>query len=337
MNSFYCKNLLVTGGAGFIGSNFINHMLNKYNHINILNLDKLTYAGNLANTHNFKNNNRYSFEKGDICDEDLLNIIFKKYNIDGVINFAAESHVDNSILRPDIFLETNVKGTLCLLKTAYKFWMIGPNEVNKKFHYSRFHQVSTDEVFGSIDLGSFKECDSYKPSSPYSASKAAADMMVNSFYKTYGLNTTISISSNNFGPGQHKEKFIPKSIHSILNGQDVYVYGDGKNVRDWIYVTENCEAIEQIFINSNQGEVYNIGSKNELTNLQLLKKISDMIERKLNIKTNIVFTDDRPGHDKRYSLEIKKIKDDLGWIPKNKFDFFLDCYIDNEIKKHNNE
>ena len=304
-----CKNLMVTGGAGFIGSNFIEYMLDKYSELNIYNIDLLTYAGNLKNTHNFYRNNRYKFIQGDICDKILLDKVFKKYNIDGVINFAAESHVDNSISSPSIFFKTNINGVFSLLNTCLEHWMQKPNKANKKFKNARFHQVSTDEVFGSILKGSFTENSNYSPNSPYSASKASADMLVRSYNKTYGLNTTISISSNNFGDNQHEEKFIPKLIKSIKNDNYMPLYGNGENMRDWIYVKDNCSAIDLIFNHGKNGEKYNIGSGKSISN----NLITEFLFKCFGKRKKIKYIDDRHGHDFRYSLNVEKIKNELNW------------------------
>ena len=224
MEKFRSKNLLVTGGAGFIGSNFIEYLLKKYKSVKVYNLDKLTYAGDLTNTRSFQNHKQYKFIKGDICDENLLQKLFKDYRIDGVINFAAESHVDNSIKNPDVFINTNINGVYYILQTAYKFWMKSPHFVKEGYEDARFHQISTDEVYGSIKKGSADENSKYFPNSPYSASKASADMLVRSYNKTYGLNTSISISSNNFGPNQNKEKFIPTILNCINLKKPIPIY-----------------------------------------------------------------------------------------------------------------
>ena len=306
---FKSKNLLVTGGAGFIGSNFIKYILDKYDDINIINLDKLTYAGNIKNTTNFLNDKRYKLIKGDICNKNLLIEIFKKYDIDGVINFAAESHVDNSILNPTKFIETNVNGVFNLLKTCYKYWMNSPNSVKKKYANARYHQISTDEVFGSIEKGSFSENCKYLPNSPYSSSKASADLLVRSFNKTYGLNVSTSICSNNYGLNQHLEKFIPKTINSILKNENIIVYGDGLNVRDWIHVLDHCSAIDIIFNKAKNGAIYNVASNFELTNLELVSILGELCKKVPKIQ----FVKDRAGHDRRYSLNITKIKKDFNW------------------------
>ena len=315
MSKFRCKNLLITGGAGFIGSNYIDYILKNYENVNIYNLDKLTYAGSKKNILKFEDYKSYKFIHGDICDEILLENIFENYEIDGVINFAAESHVDNSISNPDIFVQTNIIGVHKLLKVAYLSWMEGPHKRKGKFIKSRFHQISTDEVYGSIKKGSFTEESLYLPNSPYSASKAAADMLVRSYYKTYGLDVTISISSNNFGPNQNIEKLIPQIIHCLKNNKKVSLFDNGLNVRNWLHVIDNAAAIDLIFNNSESGESYNIGGDDELTNIMVYKKIYSEIFNDDNFHKKIKFIKDRPGHDYRYSLDCKKIKKYFKWKP----------------------
>ncbi len=317
---FRSKDLLVTGGAGFIGSNFINYLLKKYDSLKIYNLDLLTYAGNLENTNLFKDNPNYFFIKGDISNEGLVQSLFDEYEIDGVINFAAESHVDNSIVNPEVFIKTNINGVFNLLNISYKNWMSSNFKLKNKFKHSRFHQISTDEVYGSIIDGSFSEKSQYRPNSPYSASKASADMLVRSFNKTFGLNTTISVCSNNYGKNQNKEKFIPTIINSLINGKSIPVYGDGLNVRDWINVKDHCEAIEKVFNNSSSGETYNVGANNEISNLELIDKIYFDLKKKYKIEKKIKFIDDRFGHDRRYSLSTSKIFNDLNWEAKYKME-----------------
>ena len=331
---FKSKNLLVTGGAGFIGSNFINYLLAKHPKLNIINIDSLTYASNLSYLKPIKSD-RYIFYKGNICDAKLLESIFKKNQIDGVINFAAETHVDNSILNPDIFIRTNINGTYNLLRTCYKCWMEKPFVYKKDFKNARFHQISTDEVYGSILKGNFNEKSNYSPNSPYSASKASADMLVRCFNNTYGLNTTISISSNNYGPNQNNEKFIPKVINCFFNDIEIPIYGDGLNVRDWIHVEDHCNAIDKIFNNSESGKVYNIGGKNELSNISLVEKIYNVISEFKKVNKRVAFVNDRYGHDRRYSLDISLIKDEIGWVPETVFDDGIRKLITDFYKKIN--
>ena len=324
---FVSNNILITGGAGFIGSNFINYILAQYVETNIINLDMLTYAGDL-NKLEIVNSNNYTFIRGDISDSKLVQDIFIKYKIDGVINFAAETHVDNSISNPDVFIKTNINGTFNLINIAYNQWMNGPFNVKSCYQHARFHQISTDEVYGSTSVGSFNEGSNYVPNSPYSASKAAGDMLVKSFNKTYGMNTTISLSSNNFGINQHHEKFIPKVIMSLINNQPIPIYGNGLNIRDWIHVDDHCKAIENIFINSKSGESYNIGGENEVTNIELVNVIYKLIKNSIDIEKKVNFIKDRHGHDFRYSLDISKIKNNLNWKPSNQFELKLQTLIE---------
>tara|TARA_Y100001954_G_scaffold239103_1_gene311104 strand:- start:6850 stop:7839 length:990 start_codon:yes stop_codon:yes gene_type:complete len=322
------NNLLITGGAGFIGSNFIDFHLQKYPNIRIINLDLLTYAGNLENTKTFQNNSNYTFIKGSICDTELLKDIFKNYKIDGVINFAAESHVDNSIKYPSEFINTNIKGVYALLQTCFDFWFDKPHMPKDNYINARYHQVSTDEVYGSKKNGSFIESDPYSPNSPYSSTKASADMLTRSFNKTYGLNTTISISSNNFGPNQHKEKFIPKIIECINNNNHIPVYGKGLNIRDWLHVTDNCKAIDLIFNEAKSGEKFNVASGNEISNIDLI----DLICAISNNQKKISFVKDRYGHDFRYSISTKKINKTLGWKAEKFLKTSLEKYIKHSLK-----
>lgn len=331
------QNILVTGGAGFIGSNFISYYLSKYNDINIINLDSLTYAGSLNNCKNFQENPRYRFIKGDIRDKDLLLKIFNENEISGVFHFAAESHVDNSINNPAIFIETNIIGTFNLLSVAFNNWMTGPNSVKENHTKSRFHHVSTDEVYGSLgDTGLFSEKTPYAPNSPYSASKASSDMLVRSFVETYGMNCTISNCSNNYGPFQHVEKLIPTIINSAINGKTIPIYGDGMNVRDWLYVEDHCKGIDLVYNLGLMGETYNIGGKNEKTNLEIVESICTILDEILpkNAPHNklIEFVKDRPGHDRRYAIDASKIEKSLGWRADNKFNKGIKKTIDWYIK-----
>jgi len=294
--------LLVTGGAGFIGSNFIRHMLRKYPDYEIVNLDKLTYAGNLANLKDLEDNPRYSFVKGDICDKKVVEDVSK--DVDAIVNFAAETHVDKSIVDAGTFVTTDTYGTYILLEAA------------RKYHIQRFVQISTDEVYGSIEKGSFKEMDPLNPSNPYSASKAGADLLVHSYFITYDLPMVTTRSTNNFGPYQHPEKLIPLFITNALRNKPLPLYGDGKNIRDWIYVMDNCEAINLILHKGRTGEIYNVAGGDEKTNLEVTHLILEELNKP---DTLIKFVEDRPGHDKRYSLDCTKVRK-LGWKPKTKFE-----------------
>ncbi|MBZ4644427.1 MAG: rfbB, partial [Deferribacteraceae bacterium] len=294
-------NILVTGGAGFIGSNFIYYMLDKYNDYRIVCLDKLTYAGNLSTLKKALENPNFRFVKGDIADREFVFNLFEEENFDIVVNFAAESHVDRSIEDPGIFLKTNVMGTQVLM------------DASRKFGVKRFHQVSTDEVYGDLPLDRpdlfFTEETPIHPSSPYSASKAAADLLVLAYFRTYKLPVTISRCSNNYGPYHFPEKLIPLMIIRALNDQSLPVYGDGKNVRDWLYVEDHCSAIDIIIHNGREGEVYNIGGHNERTNLEVVKTILKELGKSEEL---ITFVKDRPGHDLRYAIDPTKIKNELG-------------------------
>ena len=338
---FRSKNLLITGGSGFIGSNFINYFLKNYSGTSVYNLDALTYASDNKNLDFAKNNKNYNFIKGDICNYELLNDIFLEFNIDGVINFAAESHVDNSILNPNIFLETNTLGVLNLLNIAKKKWMIKPNIPRKGFEHARFHQISTDEVYGSILKGCFTEDSKYYPNSPYSASKASADMLVRAFNKTYGLDTVITISSNNFGPNQNNEKFIPKLIDFLLSNQEFPLYGDGKNIRDWMYVIDHCKAIALVFNNSKFSRVYNICANNELSNIEIIELIIKIISKKTDVSVSslkklIKFVEDRPGHDRRYSVDCSRIVKEFKWKISYNFNNEIKSLIEKKILSKKN-
>ena len=322
------RNILITGGAGFIGSNFVPYFCEKYrNEYNIINLDKLTYAGNLDNLSECENMKNYKFIQGDICDRELVEKIFSNYNIDGVVHFAAESHVDNSISGPATFMQTNILGTFTLLDTARKFWTNAPHVLKEGFEKSRFHHISTDEVYGTLgETGYFVETTPYAPNSPYSASKASSDMIVRAYNHTYGLNTTISNCSNNYGPKQHKEKLIPKIISNALGGQPIPIYGDGKNIRDWLYVLDHCKAIDLIFHEGKTGETYNIGGRNERDNLQIVDTILTYMDKRVprkdgkSYKELITFVKDRAGHDRRYAIDATKLETQLGWKADENFD-----------------
>lgn len=318
--------ILVTGGAGFIGSNFIPFYLNRNAEARIVNLDKLTYAGNLKNLNEVEDHDRYRFVEGDICNVDLVNSIFEKEEIDAVIHFAAESHVDKSITGPDAFVRTNINGTFVLLEAARNHWLEAPNRPKKGFEAARFHHISTDEVFGSLgDEGYFTEKSPYAPNSPYSASKAAADFLVRSYYHTYGLNVVTSNCSNNYGPKQHNEKLIPTIIRKAIVGDEIPIYGDGKNIRDWLYVLDHCQGIEQVFKQGKAGETYAIGGDNEYNNLLIAEKICGILDEvhpkeKGSYKEQISFVEDRLGHDRRYAIDAGKIKSQLGWTPRTDFE-----------------
>lgn len=300
------KNILITGGAGFIGSNFINYILHKRDDYFIVNLDKLTYAGNLENLKPSEKKNNYQFIKGDITNIELVNFIFEKYDIKYVINFAAESHVDRSISGSEIFFRTNVIGTNVLL------------EVSKQFGIEKFLQVSTDEVYGSLGPeGYFTENTPLAPSSPYSASKASADLIALAFHHTYGLPVVITRCSNNYGPYQFPEKLIPLMIINCMNEKPLPVYGDGMNIRDWIYVLDHNKAVESVFEKGKIGEVYNIGASNEIPNIKIVELIISSLNKSKNL---ITFVKDRPGHDRRYAIDASKIYNELGWKPESSFE-----------------
>jgi dTDP-glucose 4,6-dehydratase len=319
------KNILITGGAGFIGSNFIPYFLQKYQNYNIINLDLLTYAGSLENLKECEENPRYKFAKGDICNRELIEYIFKEFDIKGVIHFAAESHVDNSIKNPDIFIKTNVNGTWTLLDVAYKHWMDKPNSYKKEYENCRFHHISTDEVYGTLNKTDlFTESTPYAPNSPYSASKASSDMIVRSYKETYGLDTVITNCSNNYGEKQHSEKLIPTIIRKALSNEPIPIYGDGLNIRDWLYVLDHCKGIDLVYHNGKSGETYNIGGKNERTNLQIVNTICDILDKEKpqnkSYKELMAFVTDRAGHDRRYAIDASKIENELGWKADEDFD-----------------
>ncbi len=314
------KSILVTGGAGFIGANFVPYFAKKYPEYLVINLDKLTYAGNLDNLEDCKDCPNYKFVKGDICDRDLIEKLFREYDVRGVVHFAAESHVDNSITGPKAFIETNVVGTFTLLDVARNYWMSAPNQFREGYEECRFHHISTDEVYGALgESGYFYETTPYDPSSPYSASKASSDMIVKAYHRTYGMNVTISNCSNNYGPKQHPEKLIPKIISNCLEEKNIPIYGDGKNVRDWLYVLDHCKAIDLIFHKGKSGETYNIGGHNEKNNLEIVDAICAILDKKMPKKSGgsykdlVVFVKDRPGHDRRYAIDATKLSTQLGW------------------------
>ncbi len=314
--------ICVTGGAGFIGSNHIMYLLDNYDD-EVVCIDKLTYAGNMSTLEKVKDDKRFTFYKGDIADESFIDDVFNKEKFDYVINFAAESHVDRSIEDSQIFLKTNILGVGVLLNAC------------RKYGVKRFHQVSTDEVYGDLPLDRpdllFKETDSLKPSSPYSASKASADFIVQAFHRTYGLDVTISRCSNNYGEYQFPEKLIPVIIGNALEDKNIPVYGNGLNIRDWLYVGDHCSAIDLIVRNAKPGSIYNIGGNNEKTNLQVVKRILDIMNKPQSL---ITYVKDRPGHDLRYAIDASKLKNELGWKPRFEFEngieYTVKWYLDNK-------
>ena len=328
------KTYLVTGGAGFIGSNFIIYMLNKYRDIKIINVDSLTYAGNLENLKSVENDPNYSFVQADIRDHDAISRIFAENTIDYVVNFAAESHVDRSISDPEIFVRTNVLGTVNLLNIAKAAWQTGDDTYREGV---KFHQVSTDEVYGSLGSeGFFMETTPLCPHSPYSSSKASADMFVKAYYDTYKLPINITRCSNNYGPYQFPEKLIPLILNNTLAHKDLPVYGDGMQVRDWLYVDDHCKAIDMVIRNAKVGEVYNVGGHNERPNIFIVKTIIDYVKE--NVDSTVgehmrKHVTDRKGHDRRYGIDPEKIKNDLGWYPETTFEVgikkTLKWYLDN--------
>ena len=324
---------MVTGGAGFIGSNFIIYMLKKHSDIMILNVDKLTYAGNLENLKSVENDPRYFFSQTDICDAEAIDSLMSEYRIDTLINFAAETHVDRSLSDPGIFARTNVMGTLTLLNAARKAWEQPDGSYPEGV---RYHQVSTDEVYGSLGPeGFFTEDTPLNPHSPYSASKASADMFVQAYHDTYGMPVTITRCSNNYGPFQFPEKLIPLMINNCLNHRKLPIYGDGMNVRDWLYVDDHCKAIDMVVRDGASGEVYNIGGHNERTNVFIVNTIiEDISKRDSSVTTDLIeHVADRKGHDKRYGIDPQKVKDALGWYPETAFEDgivrTIDWYLDN--------
>ena len=316
------KNILITGAAGFIGANFAEYFVEKHPNYKIVVVDKLTYAGNMNNLKKIED--KIEFEKADICDFEKMKEIFKKYEINGVIHFAAESHVDNSIKTPFVFTKTNVMGTHTLLETAKQIW--GEGSKNKFVH------ISTDEVYGALgEKGYFTEKSPINPSSPYSASKASSDLIAFSYFTTYNMNVSVTNCSNNYGPYQHNEKLIPHMIKLALENKKLPVYGEGLNIRDWLYVKDHCKAIDMVFQNGKAGERYNIGGHNEMRNIDIVK----LILKHLNKPESLIeFVTDRKGHDYRYAIDPSKIKTELGWEPETKFEDgiieTIDWYLDNK-------
>jgi dTDP-glucose 4,6-dehydratase len=322
MKKYTPKNMIVTGAAGFIGSNFVRMFLEKYPDIKIISFDKLTYAGSVDNLKNLENEQNHIFVKADIYDEVAVASALREYNIDTIVHFAAESHVDNSISGPKVFLETNIMGTFTLLNEAKKYWIdgngFGENDC-------LFHHVSTDEVYGTLSKTepAFTEAKAYEPNSPYSASKASSDHIVRAYHHTYKLPVTTSNCSNNYGPYQHPEKFIPVVIKSCIDQREIPVYGDGSNIRDWLYVENHCDAIDCIIRTGKRGEVYNVGGINEVDNLTLVHTICDLMDgynpENAPHKNLISFVEDRKGHDWRYAIDNAKIQKELNWKPSQDF------------------
>lgn len=316
---------LVTGGAGFIGANYLNHIVPQSNY-HYINLDALTYAANLDHIQ-VSHLSNYTFIKGDIRNKEFISELFQKYKFQKVVHFAAESHVDNSIANPQAFVETNVNGTFNLLHAAYELWMNGPKTLDADFKNARFLHVSTDEVYGSLGKeGLFTEETPYAPNSPYSASKAASDFLVRSYFHTYEMPVVTTNCSNNYGPCQHDEKLIPTIIRKAVKGENIPIYGDGKNVRDWLFVLDHCKGIELVFQKGRLGETYNIGGRNERTNIYIAEKICSLLDQERPLPEGksyqqlITYVKDRPGHDLRYAIDASKLETELGWKADENFE-----------------
>lgn len=326
MSTYQPHKILVTGGAGFIGANFVHWVLNNYSNIHIVNLDALTYAGSLKNLEGLTDPERHTFVQGDICDAQLVQSIFATHKIDTIVHFAAESHVDRSITGPAAFVQTNVIGTFTLLEAA-------------RAHHCRFHHISTDEVYGTLSKTdpAFTEETPYAPNSPYSASKAGSDHLVRAYYHTYKLPVTTTNCSNNYGPYQHTEKFIPTVIRACMEQKPIPVYGDGSNIRDWLYVEDHCRGIMRVIEQGRLGETYNIGGWNEWTNLALVKKICELMDVRHPDRAPheklVQFVTDRPGHDWRYAINANKMKDELGWVPQETFETGIIRTLDYEYNR----
>ena len=321
------KTIIVTGGAGFIGSNFVPYFCEKYPEYHVINVDKLTYAGNLDNLRECENMHNYTFVQADICDAEKMEELFAKYDVRGVIHFAAESHVDNSIKGPRAFINTNIVGTFNLLEAARKHWMDAPHKVKPGYEDCRFHHISTDEVYGTLGAeGFFHETTPYAPNSPYSASKASSDFLVRAYHHTFGMNVTTSNCSNNYGPKQHHEKLIPHIIEKALAEEPLPIYGQGLNVRDWLYVLDHCKAIDLIFHTGKSGETYDVGGFNERNNITIVKTICALLDERRPRQNGakyadlITFVADRAGHDFRYAIDSSKLTNELGWHADENFD-----------------
>lgn len=324
MTPYKPRHVLITGGAGFIGCNFVRYLLDSDPGVRVTNVDKLSYAGSLDNLRDVSGHERYRFVRGDICDRALIDRLLRDYRIDTVVHFAAESHVDRSIAGPEIFVQTNVLGTFTLLDAARSYWQ---EEKGLDAGSCRFHHISTDEVYGSLgpDDPPFTELTPYAPNSPYSASKAASDHLVRAYFHTYGLPVTTTNCSNNYGPYQHQEKFIPTVIRSCREGRPIPVYGDGSNIRDWLYVEDHCRGIDRIIRSGRVGEVYNIGGCNERSNIDIARLICGLMDEihpadEGSYQSLISFVTDRPGHDWRYAIDCTKIRDELQWEPNETFE-----------------
>jgi dTDP-glucose 4,6-dehydratase len=332
--------ILITGGAGFIGSNFIPFFLNKHQDTKVINLDKLTYAGELSNLDEVSSNRNYNFVKGDIYNRKLIEDLFKTYRFNGVIHFAAESHVDNSIENPGEFINTNIVGTFNLLDVAKANWMTPSIQPKKNCIKNRFLHISTDEVYGSLgNSGLFTEKTPYAPNSPYSASKASSDFLVRSYFHTYGMNVVTTNCSNNYGPKQHDEKLIPTIIRKALSNENIPIYGDGKNVRDWLFVDDHCKGIDLVYQYGKAGETYNIGGNNEHNNIYIANKICEILDKikpkSESYKNQISFVKDRLGHDFRYAIDASKIEKELGWSAVENFETGIKKTVNWYLKKYN--
>lgn len=335
------ETILITGGLGFIGAHFVHYVFRYFQEIKVVVLDKNTYAADFQRVQTFVGNPRFFYEEGDIVDDRFIDRVLNQYQPIYIINFAAETHVDNSIIEPKGFLKTNEEGTYNLLEATRRLWMKTPQELNKGYKKARFYQISTDEVFGSLgEQGYFTEASNYAPNSPYSASKAAADHWVRSYNKTFGLPTLISHCSNNFGPYQHNEKLIPTIIRTALKGEPIPIYGNGKNTRDWLFVEDHCLAIATILQQAKPGNQYNIGANTERTNLEICHAIIEILDKKRpkreggSYNDQITFVKDRLGHDFRYAIDAKKIKKELNWKPTKSFEAAMSLTVDYYIEKY---